>query len=137
MAESASRYTFETDCLSRPSDVRANGQGPTLEKDAPHTGADGWRGLAERGGDFLPPPPAEQATARPDQAGETCADDWARDPAYEAEIIFSLQHLTGRREMLIVRPEARLFRVSSSKVCVVGTWCRRVGAPLAPTCVRA
>jgi hypothetical protein len=87
---------------------------------------------------LLPPsPPAEKATARQDQARQASANDGARHRAYEAEIIGGLKHLARGGQMLIVRPETRLLSVSGSKVCVLGTWHRRVGAPLAPTCVRA
>src|SRR4029077_14384105 len=84
-----------------------------------------------------PSPQAEKATARQDQARQSGTGDGAGYPSYEAEIIFGLQHLTSRGKMLIVRPKARLFRVSSSKVRVIGAWCRRIGAPLTPTCIRA
>src|ERR1700730_403197 len=72
--------------------------------------------------DFLPPsPPAEKTTARRNQAGQASTGNGAWNATYEAKIIFGLQHLARRRKMLIVRPKARLFCVSSSEVCVIGT----------------
>ena len=68
----------------------------------------------------LPAPPAEKATTRQDQTRKTSAGERTGDPSYEAEIIFGLQHLTGSGKMLIVRPEARLFRVSTSEIGVEG-----------------
>ena len=83
-----------------------------------------------------PSPPAEKATAREDQAGKASTGDGGRH-VYEAEIIGGLKRLARGGKMLIVRPETRLLSISGSKVRVLGTWHRRVGAPLAPTCVRA
>jgi hypothetical protein len=81
-------------------------------------------------GAFLPPsPPAEEATARQDQAGEASTGDGGGH--YEAEIIGGLKHLARGGKMLIVRPETRLLSISGPKVRILRTWHRRVGAPLA------
>jgi hypothetical protein len=66
-----------------------------------------------------PSPPAEKATASQDQAGKSSAGDGARN-SKQAQIKFGFEHLAGRGKMLIVRPEARLFRVSASEVCIEG-----------------
>jgi hypothetical protein len=93
---------------------------------------------AGNSGDLLPSsPPAEKASAREDQAGKASTDDGGGHRAYEAEIIGGLEHLARGGKMLIVRPETRLLSISGSKVSILRTWHRRVGAPLAPTCVRA
>ena len=73
--------------------------------------------LAVSGDPLSPSPPAEKATASKDQTWKTSAGDGARN-AKQAQIIFGLEHLAGSGKMLIVRPEARRFRVITSKVCV-------------------
>jgi hypothetical protein len=65
-------------------------------------------------GDLLPPsPPAEQASARQDQAGQTSTGDGARNRscAYEAEVIGGQECLSSRGKMLIVGKKARLLCV--------------------------